>query len=47
MNTTPTKEKEQMTVLVAIMNEKSDWKLASEALWYRIPQENAPTMVRD
>lgn len=46
MSTTPTKNKENMTVLVAMLPEVSDWVLLNQELWYRIPKESAPPIIQ-
>ncbi|MCU0389496.1 MAG: HIT domain-containing protein [Thermoflexibacter sp.] len=39
--------KPQNTVLVAIMNDKKDFLIAKEQLWYRIPVKSAPKNLRE
>jgi very-short-patch-repair endonuclease len=33
-------------VLIAIMNDKKDWAILHEQLWYRIPEDTAPSIVK-
>jgi very-short-patch-repair endonuclease len=40
------KEQDEKTVLVSIMNNKRDWKIACDRHWYRIPLRSAPKIVR-
>lgn len=47
MNTTPNKDKESMTVLVAMLPEVSDWVILNQELWYRIPKKTAPPIIHD
>jgi very-short-patch-repair endonuclease len=40
------KQRPPNDVLIAIMNNKKDWAILHEQLWYRIPIENAPNIVK-
>jgi very-short-patch-repair endonuclease len=40
------KQRPPNDVLIAIMNNKEDWAILHEQLWYRIPEENAPNIVK-
>ena len=42
-----TKKRENVNVLVAVLPEKKDWQLLHEQLWYRIPINSAPPIIRD
>jgi very-short-patch-repair endonuclease len=33
-------------VLIAIMNDKKDWAILHDQLWYRIPEDKAPNIVK-
>src|SRR3972149_1587657 len=41
------RQKEKKDVLIALMNNKEDFKIAHEESWYRIPVQSAPRIVRD
>ena len=40
-------QKDTLNVLVAILPEVKDWKLLHEQLWYRIPIDKAPVIIRN
>lgn len=41
------KQKEKKDVLIALINNKEDFRIAHEEQWYRIPIQSAPLIVRD
>ena len=41
------KSNEALNVLVAILPDVKDWKLLHEQLWYRIPVDTAPNIIKD
>ncbi|KRT66815.1 MAG: hypothetical protein XU11_C0004G0067 [Candidatus Dadabacteria bacterium CSP1-2] len=41
------KQKEKKDVLIALINNKEDFRIAHEERWYRIPVQSAPLIVRD
>lgn len=41
------KQKEKKDVLIALINNKEDFRIAHKERWYRIPVESAPRIVRD
>src|SRR3972149_5285424 len=41
------KQKEKKDVLIALINNKEDFRIAQEEHWYRIPAQSAPRIVRD
>lgn len=42
-----TKTKDELTVLVAVITQIKDWVLLHEQLWYRIPQNTAPPIIKN
>jgi REase_MTES_1575 len=40
-------DKDTLNVLVAILPEIKDWKLLHDQLWYRIPVDKAPVIIRN
>ena len=40
------KQRPPNDVLIAIMNSPKDWAILHEELWYRIPEEKAPNIVK-
>ena len=41
------KQKEKKDILIALINNKEDFRIAHEERWYRIPVQSAPLIVRD
>ena len=41
------KQKEKKDVLIALINNKEDFKIAHGERWYRIPAQSAPRIIRD
>jgi len=41
------KDKENKDTLIALMNNKSDFSIAMNDLWYRIPVKSAPKIVKE
>ncbi|MGH7802177.1 MAG: hypothetical protein ACREOW_16385 [Thermodesulfobacteriota bacterium] len=41
------KQKEKKDVLIALINNKEDFRIAHKERWYRIPVQSAPLIVRD
>jgi REase_MTES_1575 len=39
--------KEKLNVLVALIPDTKDWVLVQNQLWYRVPQSNAPSIVKN
>lgn len=39
--------KEKSTVLIAYMPNPQDWLIATDALWYRVPKDKAPKIIKE
>ena len=40
------KQRPPNEVLIALMNSREDWAILNKELWYRIPEDKAPPIVR-